>query len=152
VRLSPTGAFIDMSDSDPAATFGHAAAELGARRIAYLHLIEAVAGPMAAAGPRLAPALRARFGGAVILNGGYGRDTAEAALAAGEAELISFGAPFLANPDLPARLAAGAALNAPDPATFYTEGAKGYVDYPHLGEAARQGAGVIASGEASAAM
>ena len=59
-------------------------------------------------------------------------NTAEAALAGGEAELISFGAPYLANPDLPARFLAGAPLNAPDHTTFYSEGAKGYVDYPAL--------------------
>lgn len=131
VRLSPSVAFNDMSDSDPAATFGYAAGELRGR-LGYLHVIEGVGGAMAHRGPRLAPLLKQRFGGPLILNGGYDRDTAEAALAAGEAELISFGAPYLANPDLPARFLAGAPLNAPDQATFYSEGAKGYVDYPAL--------------------
>jgi len=131
VRLSPNVAFNDMSDSDPAATFGYAAGELRGR-LAYVHVIEGVGGAMAHRGPRLAPLLGQRFGGPLILNGGYDRDTAEAALAGGEAELISFGAPFLANPDLPARFLTGAALNAPDQATFYSEGARGYVDYPAL--------------------
>ena len=131
IRLSPNVAFNDMSDSDPAATFSYAAGELRGR-LGYLHVIEGVGGAMAHRGPRLAPLLKQRFGGPLILNGGYDRDTAEAALAGGEAELISFGAPYLANPDLPARFLAGAPLNAPDQATFYSEGAKGYVDYPAL--------------------
>ncbi len=129
VRLSPQGAFNDMNDSDPAATFGHAAAELGARKLAYLHLVE----PIGVNGaPPLGPLLRQRFGGPIILNGGYGRDSAAEALAAGAAELISFGAIYLANPDLPDRFAQSAPLNKPDPATFYTEGEKGYTDYPAL--------------------
>ena len=131
VRLSPRVAFNDMSDSDPAAIFGHVAGELRGR-VAYLHIIEGVRGPMASAESRLAPLLRERFAGPLILNGGYDRDAAEAALAAGEAELISFGAPYLANPDLPTRFLAGAPLNAPDQATLYSEGPRGYIDYPAL--------------------
>lgn len=132
VRLSPQGAFNDMSDSDPATTFGHAAAELGTRKLAYLHLIEPVAGPASNGTSPLAPLLRQRFGGALILNGGYDKASAEAALAAGQAELISFGVPFLANPDLPERLARSAPFNHPDRSTFYSEGEKGYTDYPAL--------------------
>ncbi len=132
VRLSPRAGFNDMSDSDPALTFGHAAAELTHKRIAYLHLLEPIAGPSASNLPSLAPLIRQRFAGPLMLNGGYSRDTAEAALAANAADLISFGVPFLANPDLPARYEKDAALNPPDPSTFYTEGAKGYIDYPAL--------------------
>ena len=65
-----------------------------------------------------------------MLNGGYDRETGNAALAAGEADLISFGVLFLANPDLPERFAEGAPLNAPDRETFYMGGEKGYIDYP----------------------
>lgn len=133
VRLSPTSGFNDMHDSSPADTFGYAAGELSARRIGYLHVIDPIAGPMKSGAAPLAPLLRQRFQGTFILNGGYGVDTAEAALVAGEADLISFGVPFLANPDLPARYAAGAPLNPPDPSSFYTEGPKGYTDYPSLG-------------------
>jgi N-ethylmaleimide reductase len=68
-----------------------------------------------------------------MLAGGFDRVTAEAALAEHRADLIAFGRPFLANPDLVERLRAGAALNAPDMATFYTPDAKGYTDYPTLG-------------------
>ena len=78
----------------------------------------------------VAPLLRPLFHGPFILNGGYDRETGNAALAAGEADLISFGVLFLANPDLPERFAAGAPLNPPDRATFYQGGEKGYIDYP----------------------
>jgi len=71
--------------------------------------------------------------GALILSGGYDAARAEADLAAGKCDLIAFGRPFLANPDLIARMKAGAALNSPDADTFYTADAKGYTDYPALG-------------------
>jgi N-ethylmaleimide reductase len=74
--------------------------------------------------------LREKFHGPLILNGGYGRDTGNAALAAGLTDLISFGVPFLANPDLPERFAENVPLNSPKPDTFYMGGASGYIDYP----------------------
>ena len=67
-----------------------------------------------------------------MLGGGFDATSAEAALKAGQADLIAFGRPFLANPDLVARMKRGATLNAPDMATFYTPDAKGYTDYPTL--------------------
>ncbi len=130
VRLSPQGSFNDMADSHPAALFGHAAAELGRLGLAYLHLVDPIAG--AGLPPPIAPRLRTAFAGPLMVNGGYSRETAELALAGGVADLVSFGVPFLANPDLPERLAAGAALNAADPASFYGGTAKGYTDYPTL--------------------
>ena len=81
----------------------------------------------------MAPLLRAAFRGPFILNGGYDLETGNAALAAGEADLISFGVLFLPNPDLPERFAEGAALNPADPGTFYQGGEKGYIDYPTRG-------------------
>jgi N-ethylmaleimide reductase len=81
---------------------------------------------------RISPALRRIFDGTYIVNGGFDLAAANAAIAGGEADLVAFGAPFLANPDLPERLRRGAALNAADQATFYTGEAKGYVDYPRL--------------------
>lgn len=125
VQLSPTSTLGDMSDSNPEATFGHAAAALGALGVAYLHVFEPLA-----PGPRLSPALRAAFRGAFIANGGYDGATANAALARGDADLVSFGRAYIANPDLVARLAEGAPLAAPDPATFYGGDARGYTDYP----------------------
>lgn len=137
VRLSPTNAFQSMRDGDPAATFGYAAAQLGALGIAYLHVME---GDDAARA--LTPALKRAFGGPVIVAGGYDREKAEAVLAAGTADLVAFGVPYLANPDLPERLRANLPLNAPDPATFYGGDERGYVDYPAhgpAGELARAG-------------
>ena len=131
VRLSPWSDFNDMRDSDPPATFGHAARVLARFGLAYLHVVEPVAGLPAGAAP-LAPEFKAAFGGPLMVNGGYTRPVAEAALARGEADLVSFAASFLANPDLPARLARGAPLNAPDPATFYGGDQRGYTDYPAL--------------------
>lgn len=135
VRLSPQAEFNEMEDSDPAATFAYAARALGERGIVYLHVIEPVNPDhmMAKAGAaRLAPRLRDEFGGVFMLNGGYDKDTANEALASGAADLVSFGVPFIANPDLPRRYAAAAPLAAPDQATMYGGGAHGYVDYPAL--------------------
>ena len=127
VRLSPGGAFNGMSDSDPDALFGAAAAALAHEGVGYLHVVDPIGAPRA-----FAPALRERFPGTFIINGGYGADTADAAISSGLADLVAFGVPFLANPDLPRRLAEGAALNTPDRDTFYSGGPKGYIDYPAL--------------------
>jgi N-ethylmaleimide reductase len=141
VRLSPRGTFNDITDSDREATFGHAVDRLDEFGLAYLHLVDPVGGPMDTPGtPRLAPRLRSRFGGPVIVNGGFDRAAAERAIADGEADLVAFGVPFLANPDLPARLRRGAPLNEPDRATFYGGDARGYTDYPALDEPAPVGA------------
>ncbi len=130
VRLSPTSAFNDMRDDDPLATFAHAAKALDGFGLAYLHVVEIR--PIAPGLPHATPVLRRAFHGPLVLNGGFDRDTAEAALRAGEGDAVAFATKFLANPDLPARLAAGAPLNLPDRATMYGGGAKGYVDYPAL--------------------
>src|SRR5262245_19144499 len=133
-KLSPYFAGYSMSDSNPAATFSYIAQELNKLGLGYLHIGEAVAGPMAApAGtPRVTPLIREKFSGALIANGGYDAHTAHMAIARGEADLVSFGVPFLANPDLPARYWRNAPLNAPDYATFYAGEQKGYIDYPVL--------------------
>jgi N-ethylmaleimide reductase len=131
VRLSPTGSFNSMSDSDPRATFGYATQALDRFALAYLHVIEPLQrGPEMPA--PVAPLLRSLFRGPFILNGGYDLETGNAALAAGEADLVSFGVLFLANPDLPERFAEGAPLNPPDRATFYGGGERGYIDYPAI--------------------
>jgi N-ethylmaleimide reductase len=75
-------------------------------------------------------AVRAAYRGVLVGNMGYSAEEAERAVAAGKLDAVAFGVSFLANPDLPARIKAGAALNNPDPATFYTQGAEGYTDYP----------------------
>jgi N-ethylmaleimide reductase len=133
-KLSPHFAMFSMSDSNPVETFSYLAKELNRLQIGYLHIGEAIAGPFAApAGTlRVTPILRDIFDGAVIVNGGYDARSANAAIARGEADLVAFGVPFLANPDLPARYRKGTSLNAPDQATFYAGEEKGYIDYPAL--------------------
>ena len=129
VRLSPRSGFNDMRDSDPPATFTHAARALSALRPAYLHVIEPVDTEPSR---RVAPAIREAFDGLLMLNEGYDAESAERAIASGAADLISFGKPFLANPDLPFRYELGAPLNQADPSTFYGGDERGYTDYPTL--------------------
>ena len=132
VRLSPRGVNNGMNDSDPATTFSAAAYALNRFGLAYLHVLEAVAGPMAVPGTRLTPALRAIFRGPLIANGGYTAEAGNEAIASGAADLVAYGVPFLANPDLPRRFREGAPLNAPDRDTFYQGEERGYLDYPSL--------------------
>ena len=136
-RVSPYFGMFSMSDSNPIETFSYLAERLSDLGIGYLHVSEAIAGPMAApAGTvRITPILREKFNGPLIANGGYGLETANAAIACGEADLVAFGVPFLANPDLPIRFRRHADLNAPDPATFYAGEEKGYIDYPEMSAA-----------------
>lgn len=129
VRLSPSNPFNSMSDSDPAGTFGYAAGALDTLGLAYLHVMAPVADPET---PRLLPLMRERFRGPLMVNGGHTLQSANAVIGDGLADLVSFGAPYLANPDLPERLLKGAPLNAPDKATFYGGDARGYTDYPAL--------------------
>ena len=121
-KISPYFSNLGMSDSAPIETFSYLAKELGSRRIAYLHIAEAVAGPaVAPAGTlRATPILRRFFGGPVIANGGYNLESANAAVASNEVDLVAFGVPFLANPDLTERWRRGAPLNAPQFDLFYT--------------------------------
>ena len=134
MRLSPTGPYNSMSDSDPVATFTHGARELGKIGIVYLHVIEGLPGSTmhAQGAPAVARHMREVFDGVFILNGGYDAQTGNEALAENRADAIAYGVPFLANPDLPRRLREGAELNKPDPKTFYSSGEKGYTDYPAL--------------------
>lgn len=135
IRLSPLQPFNDMRDSDPQATFSYAVEALNRFGLAYLHVTEMGSDAPGAAGPAFdLRKLRRIWHGVYIINGGYDRARGDAALAAGEADLVAFGVPFLANPDLPARFAQGAALNPADPSTFYGGGEKGYTDYPSLAD------------------
>jgi N-ethylmaleimide reductase len=138
VRLSPLSTFNDISDDDPETTFGHVAGQLSDYRLAYLHIVNpAMAALEKGAEPdaralRMLDLIRQRYRGTLMIAGGFDRDTAEAWLEQGKADLIAFGRKFLANPDLPERFRSGAPLNAEDPTTFYGGGAKGYTDYPTL--------------------
>jgi 2,4-dienoyl-CoA reductase-like NADH-dependent reductase (Old Yellow Enzyme family) len=126
MHLAPRGDAHSMGDSDPAATFGYVAQELGKRRIAFICARESV-GPN-----RLGPQLKQAFGGVYIANEAHTRDSAEELLRSGEADAVAFGKAFIANPDLVRRFASDAPLNAPDPSTFYGQGPGGYLDYPSL--------------------
>jgi N-ethylmaleimide reductase len=135
IRISPVTPANDISDSNPQPLFDHIVDHLNALKLAYIHVIEGATG-----GPRdIAPfdyaSLRKRFKGAYMANNAYDFELANKVLAANEADLIAFGKLFIANPDLVERFKRGAPLNAPDKATFYGGDAKGYTDYPALGEA-----------------
>jgi N-ethylmaleimide reductase len=132
VRLSPLNGYNFMSDSDPVGLISYVADRLNTYGIGYLHLMR---GDFYSKTPLdvLTPA-RAAFKGALVGNMGYDAAEANEAIAAGKIDAVAFGASFLANPDLPARLQAAAPLNAPNPATFYTPGPAGYIDYPAMAE------------------
>ncbi len=131
-RLSPQNfPYGGMSDSTPVETFTYMARELNALGLGYLHVTEAVAGKsFPSAEQRITPKLRAAFRGTLIANGGYDAASGEAAIARGEADLVSYGVPFIANPDLPERYREQAPLASADFATFYSGEAQGYTDYP----------------------
>ena len=116
-------------DSDPAATYGHVARECTARGIAFLFVREALG-----ANPRFSKGLREAFKGAFIANQELTKEQGEALLSNHEADAISYGRLYIANPDLVERLAADAPLNEPDPSSFYGGGREGYLDYPTLEE------------------
>jgi len=130
IRISPTGTFNSMSDSNPQALFNYLVDKLNQFNLAYVHVVERFGD---------APtqefdffALRQHFNGAYIANGGYTGESAEQSLNDKQSDFVAFGVPFIANPDLPERLKQGAILNQADPDTFYGGDAKGYTDYPSL--------------------
>lgn len=133
VRISPTNAFNDMSDSNPDVTFGYVAERLGKLGVAYLHVVEADEHGETTGHKVDFRRLRDLFGGTYIANGGFDYERATETLARGDADLISFGRLFLANPDLPERFAKHSPLNKPDHTTFYEGKESGYIDYPTLG-------------------
>lgn len=133
IRVSPHGAFNAMGAFDGVdEQFVALATELGALKLAYLHLVNHESMGAPALPPALSAQLKAAFGGPFIASGGLDHDSAEALLVRGAADLVAFGRPALANPDLAERLRDGSPLNAPDFATFYTPGEPGYTDYPVL--------------------
>jgi N-ethylmaleimide reductase len=135
IRLSPYGVFNDMPlYPEMEADYLYLAKKLNETGLLYIHLVD----HSSMGAPEVPEALKAKFReifkGALILSGGYfTAERAEADLAAGKGDLITFGRAFLANPDLVERLKTGAALNEVDMATFYTPGPQGYTDYPTLG-------------------
>jgi len=131
MHLAPRGDSHAMGDSNPRATFGYLAEQLGKRGIAFIFTRESLGEN------RLSPELKKRFGGVLIANEAFSRETAQQVLDAGEADAVSFGKTFIANPDLPRRLQENVALNPYDNTTFYGYGqpnvAVGYTDYGSLG-------------------
>ena len=131
VRISPINAFNDMQDSDPQRTFNYVAERLSELQPLYLHVMETSIGTDANASCDMRQ-IRQHFDGLYMANGGYDRERADRSLAEGSADLVAFGVPFLANPDLPERLRRNAPLNEADPDTFYGGDSRGYTDYPFL--------------------
>ncbi|APW39561.1 alkene reductase [Rhodoferax koreense] len=135
VRLGPNGHFGEMKDSNPEALFTYVAAQLDALNLAYLHLIEPRVKGNAIddtrdQAPVAARLMRRHFSGTIIAAGGFTRESAQAIIEEGTADLVAFGRDFIANPDLPDRLRRNLSLNAYDRDTFYGGSELGYVDYP----------------------
>jgi N-ethylmaleimide reductase len=128
VRLSPVNPFNDMSDSAPQAHFAYVARALNGLGLAYLHAAETPDIPFDW------PAFRRSYTGTYIANAGYDLAKAQAAVSDGHADLVAFGAPFLANPDLVDRFRLGATLNSPVRASFYGGDQRGYTDYPSMSD------------------
>ena len=144
VRLSPNGETQGCNDSDPAATFGAAARVVEECKLAFLELRQP--GPDGTFGktdvPQQDALIRSLYSGKLILNSDYAPEEAAADIARGRCDAVSFGRPFISNPDLPERIRQGADLapNEGAPGTWYFPGAKGYIDYPALDDAAHEAA------------
>lgn len=128
VHIAPRGGTYDMSDSNPLSTFGYLVSQLDKRKVAFIFARESLDGK------RIGPQLKAAYSGVFIANEKFTKKTANEALAAGDADAVAFGVPFISNPDLPRRLAMDAPLNEADTATFSGLGPKpeGYIDYKPL--------------------
>ncbi|MEQ1488847.1 MAG: alkene reductase, partial [Methylotenera sp.] len=132
IRLSPVNPFNDMTDSNPQALFNYVADALNQFNLAYLHVVEGGMGGEVQTFDF--NELRKHFKNAYMANLAYDKARGNAAIASGHADCIAYGVPFLANPDLVERFRANAPLNEADGNSFYGGDAKGYTDYPFLGE------------------
>jgi N-ethylmaleimide reductase len=130
LRVSPLNSYNSMKDSDPVGLVTWLGEQLNSYGLAYWHVMRADF--LGEQSGDVMTAARAAYRGVLVGNMGYSPAEAAAAIAAHQLDAVAFGTPFLANPDLPARVQAGADLNAPNPATFYTPGPVGYTDYPTL--------------------
>jgi N-ethylmaleimide reductase len=134
LRLSPSGLAAPIIDSDSRALYEYVITRLNDHKLAYLHLIEpsgSVAGVPNMV-QHVSEHFRQFFDGVLITNNGYDRERGNAVIAAGHADLVAFGKPFIANPDLPERFRLDLPLVEADTATFYQGGSQGYSDYPAL--------------------
>ncbi|HEY0799975.1 MAG TPA: alkene reductase [Steroidobacteraceae bacterium] len=138
VRIAPSGTYGSMHDSDPETTFGYVTEQLDKRGIGYLHVVEPRVKGTETIGevhdPVAARHLRPKFTGTLIAAGGFTKETADAIIEAGHADIVAFGRHFIANPDLPERLRLNLPLNRYDRSTFYGGDACGYTDYPFHAE------------------
>lgn len=137
LRLSPQNSFAGMHTEDREGLYAHVIDLVNPLGLAYLHLLELLPGhpflpPEMEVPERMTPALRERFDGPLIINGGHTFESGYEAVQTDGADLIAYGTPFIANPDLVERFRQGAELNPPDPDTFYGGDEKGYTDYPTL--------------------
>jgi 2,4-dienoyl-CoA reductase-like NADH-dependent reductase (Old Yellow Enzyme family) len=137
IRFSPNIYSQGVEDSDPIPLFTAVAKRLEELKVPWIELREPLAAMPGGPDPteRVSPAMRPLYSGRIFLNGGYDEATARSRMAEGVADGISFGRPFISNPDLARRIATGAPFNPGDASTFYAGGAEGYVDYPTLDEA-----------------
>jgi N-ethylmaleimide reductase len=130
LRISPLNSYNSMIDSNAIELSAWLAERLNDFNLAYLHVMRGdFFGQQS--GDVLTP-IRSNYKGVLIANMGYTAEEAEQAISENKIDAVAFGTGFLANPDLPARFKTGAALNQPDPATFYSSGPEGYTDYPSL--------------------
>ncbi len=135
VKLSPSNRFYGAFCSNAYETYAHVIQALVAEKVGYIHLMEPSAADLKTGTVQIehvVQSFRPLIPGVVIANGGFDKARAEAVLVSGQANLVSFGVPYVANPDLVERFRRDAPLNTPDPATFYSEGPHGYTDYPSL--------------------
>lgn len=134
LRLSPSGVFNSMHDSNPQALFDYVVTQLNQFNLAYLHLIEPRQDDQIDANAEHLGAkhFRPLFNNTLITASGYDRESGNAVIEAGDADLVAYGRLYIANPDLPERFAQKAPLNKPDRSTFYGGTEQGYIDYPFL--------------------
>ncbi len=133
VRLSPSGTFNDMSDSNPQEHFTYVCKKISDFNLAYLHIIDALEGDIKHGATVVElQVLRDAYKGVLVTNGGYDEERGNKVIENNLADAVSFGTLFIANPDLPERFKIGADLNEADANTFYTQDEKGYTDYPAL--------------------
>jgi len=133
IRLSPLGQANDMSESAPIILFGNVYDYAVEKDLAYLHVLETFPGnEQSAEDEALMKELREKYKGFYIANGGYDAQSGSEAIESHYADAITYGRPFIANPDLPERYKTGAELNRADQDTFYGGGKEGYTDYPFM--------------------
>lgn len=133
LRLSPSGTFNDMTDSDPQTHFTYVCEKLNDYGLAYLHIVDALEGDIRhGANVVELSTLRDAYKGVLITCGGYDKQRGNTVIEDHQADAVAYGTLFISNPDLPERFKINADLNEPDTNTFYTQDEKGYTDYPTL--------------------